>query len=205
MRVRLAALLLLMGPAARAQPEPPPALYLPLPPIPPPLVAPPPPPSPRRKKDDDRFLFKFSLGGAYQHLLGESMGGAALDFMIGAEDSHWGGGAQLGFEFGRTLGGLSFVWFRVGPGFEWRLSERLRFGFGAQFGVLAIARAAAASDDTMDSFSFGLHLDLSVDLVRGARGNALYASGRLGGDVLTSVTDLSPWSLLVSAGLGYRF
>src|SRR5262249_51706092 len=119
--------------------------------------------------------------------------------------SHWGGGAQLGFVFGRTRGGLTYTWFRGGPAFEWHLSRRARFGVGMALGILDITRAGAGAGDGMDSVSFGMHIDLSVDLVAGSRGNALYAAARIGGDVLTDTTDLSPWSFLLSTGLGYRF
>ncbi len=184
---------------------PPPAPY-----IPPPIVAPLPPPVPARRakrSDGDKFLFKLSLGAAYQLMLGESVGGAALEIQVGAEDDHWGGAAQLGIVTGQTLGGLTFIWLRFGPGFEFHLSPRVRMGFGLTVGALGIARAGGSfnGSDEMVSPSLGLHLDLSVDLVRGKRSSALFVGARLGGDILLDVTDLSPASLLLSASLGYRY
>jgi hypothetical protein len=186
-----------------APPPGPPVIYLPpvLVPAPPTFV---PPPPPRKKKDDDKFVFKLSLGATYQRMLGESVGGGSLELGLGAEDKVWGMQGQIGLQVGAMTGGLSYVWFRFGPGVEFQLGERWRLGFGLSVGVLSIQRATGPGDD-MNSPAMGLHLDTSVDLVRGAHRNALYLAARLGGDVLFDVTDLSNWTINVSASLGYRY
>jgi hypothetical protein len=171
--------------------------------VPPIYVAPPPlaarlvPP----KKREDRFLFKIALGGAYEHLFGESAGGASVDVELGAEDLHWGGGLQLQLIGGR-LSSLDFTWFRWGPGFEWMLGQRARFGIGMGFGLLSIYRVGFG--DTMRSFSFGGRLDLTVDLAGHVGRNALFLGASVGADGLFDVTNLSNAAFQLSLGLGYR-
>jgi hypothetical protein len=181
------------------QPAPPyPVILVPAPPMYPQVLAPPP-----RKPSENRLLMQLTAGAAYQLVLDESIGGFAGEVMLGAEDNHWGGGAQTGIMAGRTeKGGLTYYWFRFGPGFEFHLGPWMRLGFGLTLGTLQIQRADHSG--WMGSPSFGGHVDFSVDLAKGSRGNALFATMRLGGDALLEVTDLEPGSLHLSAGLGYR-
>jgi hypothetical protein len=154
----------------------------------------------KRKPDHDRMMFKLSVGGAYQNMLEESVGGAAIDLMLGAEDLKWGGGGKAGVVVGQTRGGLTFTWFRIGGGLDFHAGPRARITMGFQAGVLAVKRAAG--DRWMVSPSLGLHLGVEVDLVRDRR--APFFAARVGGDVLPGVTNLSLGALLLTAGLGYR-
>lgn len=170
----------------------------------PPLYVAPPPLSARLvppKKSENRFLFKLALGALYEHFVGENAGGASVDVELGVEDLHWGGGLQLQLDGGR-LSGLDFTWFRWGPGFEWMLNQRARFGVGVPFGLLSIYRAGLG--DTMRSFSFGGRLDLTVDLAGHVGRNALYLGASVGADLLFDVTNLSNGAFHLSLGLGYR-
>jgi hypothetical protein len=181
-----------------------PVIYLPpvLMPAPPTFVPPPAPPP--HKKSDDKFVFKLSLGAVYQRMLGESVGAGLLELGLGAEDKVWGMEALIGVQAGAMAGGLSYVWFRFGPGVEFQVGERWRIGFGLSIGALSIQRANGPGDD-MTSPTMGLHFDPSVDLFRGAHRNALYLAARLGGDAILDTTDLSNWAVNVSLSLGYRF
>jgi hypothetical protein len=200
------------------RPIPPPSVVppLPLPPPEPPteppaqvvlvpgvIVNPPPLALPPPKKDESRAFAKLSVGGAYQLMLGDSAGGAPLDLMIGIDGGTWGGGFKVGVVSGRIYG-LTFVWMRIGGGFEFRLGPRTHLGFGLQFGMVGVQRAdTGAHENWMGSPTFGAHLELDVAF-RANRKQGWYAFTRAGADAILVVTHLSPGALLLGAGLGYR-
>jgi hypothetical protein len=230
MRVTLVILvILLLAAAAQAQkleedccddpaqncctPPPPPSVLPPLP-VPPPTPPPPPvvlvpgvivgpPPlalSVPKKKDDSRVMGKLSVGGAYQYMLDESAGGSDLNLMIGAEDSHWGGGAELGVVVGR-VSGLTFTWLRIGAAFDWRITHRVHFNLGTALGMLSIERATSGS--AMRSPTVGSYLGVTVDFKRDEP-KGWFVFAKAGGDFVMAVTHLSAGALLLTSGLGYR-
>ncbi len=194
--------------------EPYPAPYYP---VPPPGAAPgypyaPPQYPPRQAEPPEssshaRFLLRPSIGFGYRYALGESMYGAHLETLVGGGNDSWGAGGQLAFLLGRTQHNLEFQWIHLGPGFLFRVAERVQLGFGAKLGWLIIQRATrsfAGGDDDIWSMSLGVHVDLTVDLWRARSGRAFLLGARVGYDYVFEVVDLTPHSLLTSVFLGYQ-
>src|SRR5205823_814595 len=98
--------------------------------------------------------------------------------------------AELTMAFGATRVGLPYQFVTIGPTMVFRVADRVRIGAGVTFGGMFIQRASSArsSDPTIIAITAGLHGDVRVDLVRSRRGGALYATARLGWDLIDNTS-----------------
>ncbi|APR77321.1 Hypothetical protein A7982_02668 [Minicystis rosea] len=187
-------------PVPPAGPYPPPYPYGVAPYPPPPLVVSPaemPPPEPERPR---HFSFKAFAGPAYRRVYDIPISAADVGLSFGSQRGIYG---EIGALLGRTDQGL-FTWqIRPQATFEWPLG-RVRLGFGAGFTMIGIQRATR--DSYLVGFGVGATGFASVDLVRSARGNALFLAGKMALDVLPGgSTDSTAVLWGPSALLGFRY
>ena len=169
------------------------------------VVEAPPPPKP-----PGAVLFDVSLGPTYRRAFKEDFAAAALELEIGGQTPSWGIAGRLHADLGATRVGLPYQLVTIGPSFAFRATERLRLGFGVSFGSFSYQRVSAARtwDPTVWALTIGVDLDATVDLVRTARGGALFLAARVGWDFIDNTGDdalSTGTSLALTAALGYRY
>jgi hypothetical protein len=187
------------------------------PPSPPPEGQPPPPgdccavvepPKPREPGD---VLVSISVGPTYRRAFREDFFAAGLEFEIGGQTRSFGVAGRAQLDLGATRVGLPYQFATFGPSFWFRVSPRVRAGFGVGFGIFSYQRASsyASTDPTVWAPSIGADVAATIDLVRSRRGGALYLLGRaaydwidnFGGDDQFSTGS----SIALTAALGYRY
>jgi hypothetical protein len=165
---------------------------------------------PPRPKLPGSLLLDVSAGPTYRLAFKEDFIAAAVELEVGGQTPKWGVAGRLRGDFGATRVGLPYQFVTVGPAFSFRMSPRWRAGFGLSFGSMSYQRVSAArvTDPTVWALTIGVDFDASVDLVRSARGGALFLGARAGWDFIdnTGPDELATGSsVCVTAALGYRY
>jgi hypothetical protein len=180
-----------------------------LPEVPPPLVAPSPvivccaePPPPIRK-----LYFSLSVGPSYRRAFGDDFIAAMPELEIGGQTRSLSIATRFSAALGADRFGLPFQFFNFGPSLMARMSPRVRLGFALNFGFMMYERATRVPDDPVVwSPSFGMAIDLTVDLWRRRGGDVVYLGARLGGDWIIPLRGNADdgLSIMPSVALGWR-
>jgi hypothetical protein len=156
------------------------------------------------------LLLDVSAGPTYRRAFKEDFAAAAVELEIGGQTPTWGVVGRLRGDFGGTRVGLPYQFVTVGPAFMFRVSPRMRVGFGLTFGTLSYQRVSAArlTDPTVWALTVGADVDATVDLVRTQRGGAVFLAARAGYDFIDNTGDdvLSTGSsVAITTAVGYRY
>ena len=165
---------------------------------------------PPRPKVPGSLLLDVSAGPTYRLAFKEDFVAAAVELEVGGQTPTWGVVGRLRADFGATRVGLPYQFVTVGPAFSFRVSPRVRFGFGLSFGSMTYQRVSAArlTDPTVWALTAGLDVDATIDLVRTRRGGAFFLGARAGWDFIdnTGPDELATGSsIAITAALGYRY
>ncbi|HEY2745408.1 MAG TPA: hypothetical protein VGL86_12315 [Polyangia bacterium] len=187
-------------------------IEIPNPPPPPPpcccCVEEPPPPPPSAPSGS--LYFAVAGAAAYRRAFGADLGAASLDVALGGQTAKWSLGARLRLDAGAIDGLLPYQQLAIGTALLVRVSPRVALGGAINFGFFWYERASAArvTDPIVWAPTIGGELDLTVDLVRTARGGAFFAHARANLDYIDTAADpgtTDGMSVAVAAGLGYRY
>jgi hypothetical protein len=143
-----------------------------------------------------------SGGVAYRSAFSENLVGGGVDVDVAAQNAAVMYGFRAAVEAGVTEYGLGFEALTFGPTYGWRFGPRWRLTIGGDLGALMIERATRS--DRLWSILLGVHTGLAGDLARAPRRGALFAALQVGAEVLTDAMRLTPASLVVRGGVGYR-
>lgn len=164
-------------------------------------------PKPRAPGD---VLFAVSVGPTYRRAFREDFAAAAIEVAIGGQSPRFGVAGRLRVDLGATRVGLPYQVVSMGPEFWFRASGRVRAGFGLSFGTFSYQRATVVgADDNVWAPTIGADVAVTVDLVKSARGGALFALARAGYDWIENFGNDEPLATGSSFGLtvalGYRY
>jgi hypothetical protein len=165
---------------------------------------------PPRPKVPGSLLLDVSAGPTYRRAFAEDFVAAAVELEVGGQTPTWGVVGRLRGDLGATRVGLPYQFVTVGPAFSFRVTPRVRLGFGVSFGTFSYERVSAArvTDPTVWALTIGADVDGTIDLVRTVRGGAFFLGLRAGWDYIdnTGVDQLATGSsVAATAALGYRY
>lgn len=120
------------------------------------------------------LLVDVLVGPTYRRAFDDDFAGALLEVELGGQNESFGMGARISATFGGTSVGLPYQVATIGPAANFRISPRVRLAVGATFGVFMYERATIPGD-VVWALTAGGNLGATVDLLRTARGGALYA------------------------------
>jgi hypothetical protein len=146
-------------------------------------------------------LFSIEAGPIYRFTYDESFFSGGLSLVMGAQDAHWGGGIRLEGQYGATRYGLPFTSVSVGPAFEFKLTPRLRLGFGVPISMLFVERVTE-QNQWLVGVSAGAWAQTIVDLAHSRRHGDLFLDVRAGFDIYWADASPAFWTQIA---IGYRF